>query len=224
MTQIVLVILLLLSVVSWAFIFFKYRQFSKAQKFSDSFSDDFRKKEELPSLKNSALKFDESPLSAIFLESVRLLQKKGTVSASLEMETIPEEERKTVLENVARVIKRVREAEMNRLENLLSYFAIIGNISPFIGLFGTVLGIIEAFQSISLSGSANIAAVAPGVAEALVATAAGLVTAIPAVIAYNYFLSVLRNLGTRAEGFSEDLLGFFEERLRSSRSAVRSLK
>lgn len=216
-TQSVLIVLLLLSIFSWAGIFFKIRVFSKTKKGTAGFLHEFKKGEDFPSLKKAALKFRESPQAVLYLESLRRLQKRGVLSSQLEAESISDEDRKSILSHLNRLLKTVRDEEMARLESFISYFAITGNISPFVGLFGTVLGIIDAFQNISQIGSANIAAVAPGVAEALVATAAGLLTAIPAVIAYNYFLNFLRKVSYQMEGFSEELLVYFEEKLKPSR-------
>jgi biopolymer transport protein TolQ len=152
----------------------------------------------------------------LYLGCLRRLQKKGVLSEQLEITPNMQGGEDPLSKSLARLLKTVKNEEITSLESYLSYFAIIGNISPFIGLFGTVLGIIDAFQNISQIGSANIAAVAPGVAEALVATAAGLLTAIPAVIAYNYFLNSLRKIDSQMDGFSEELIFFFEEQLKTS--------
>ncbi|MBI3604477.1 MAG: MotA/TolQ/ExbB proton channel family protein [Nitrospirae bacterium] len=214
-TQAVLILLLLLSIFSWAGIFYKLRVFSRANSASNKFLHEFKKGEDLFLLKKAALKYKESPLSALFLESIRRLQKKKILSNELEAEKDLGEELRATLGSLRRLLKTVSDEEITFLENYLSYFAIIGNVSPFIGLFGTVLGIIDAFQNISQIGSANIAAVAPGVAEALIATAAGLIAAIPAVIAYNYFLNSLRKINSRTEGFSQELIFYLEERLKT---------
>ncbi len=221
MTQAVLILLLLLSIFSWAGIFYKLRVFSRANSDTNKFLHEFKKGEDLFPLKKAALRYKESPLSALFLESIRRFQKKKILSSELEVQTVLEEDLRTSLKNLRRLLKTVSDEEITFLENFLSYFAIIGNVSPFIGLFGTVLGIIDAFQNISQIGSANIAAVAPGVAEALIATAAGLITAIPAVIAYNYFLNVLRKINSRTEGFSQELIFYFEERLKMQKPQTR---
>jgi biopolymer transport protein TolQ len=105
-----------------------------------------------------------------------------------------------------RVVGHIMQGQISRQEAYLPFLATTGNVTPFIGLLGTVLGIIDAFQEIGKLGTASIAAVAPGVAEALIATAAGLLTAIPAVIAYNYFLTRIRKSVFRAESFSIELL------------------
>ena len=202
---------------SWAGIFYKFRVFFRAKSATRHFLLEFKKSKDLLSLKKGALKFKESPLAPLYLESLRRLQRQGTLSAQLELEPLAETGRYLNLGSLRPLLRTVSDEEMSFLENFLSYFAIIGNISPFIGLFGTVLGIIDAFQNIGQLGTANIAAVAPGVAEALVATAAGLLTAIPAVIAYNYFLNSLRKISSQMDGFSEELLFYFEEQFKPSR-------
>ena len=112
------------------------------------------------------------------------------------------------------------ERQIIRLEEHLSFLATTGNVSPFIGLFGTVLGIIDSFQSMGRLGTASIAAVAPGVAEALLATAAGLFAAIPAVVAYNYYVNRVKILVGEMETFSADFINRVEERLSKVRTAV----
>ncbi|MBI3593333.1 MAG: MotA/TolQ/ExbB proton channel family protein [Nitrospirae bacterium] len=215
-TLTVLIILLFFSIFSWAGIFYKFRVFSRVKKATRLFLHDFKKGEDPVALKKGALRHKESPLAMLYLGSLKRLQRKGILSDQLEIDIRHETTPEPVFRNLGRVLKTIRNEELVSLESYLSYFAIIGNISPFIGLFGTVLGIIDAFQNISQIGSANIAAVAPGVAEALVATAAGLLTAIPAVIAYNYFLNSLRIMDSQMEGFSEELILFFEEHSKTS--------
>jgi biopolymer transport protein TolQ len=116
------------------------------------------------------------------------------------------------------VVSHLVQDQISKQEAYLPFLATTGNTTPFIGLFGTVMGIIDAFQEIGKQGTASIAAVAPGVAEALVATAAGLFTAIPAVMAYNYFLSRIRRAAFRTEGFSIEFLNAFEARHAESRT------
>ena len=108
-----------------------------------------------------------------------------------------------------RVLKRYGALESAKLEKYLNFLATTGSTSPFIGLFGTVWGIMNAFRGIGSAGAASLAVVAPGIAESLIATAAGLAAAIPAVIAYNYYLSMARRMIIEMEDFSEELLDFF---------------
>ena len=115
-----------------------------------------------------------------------------------------------MLARLARTIRHVSLREVSGLERSLIFLATTGNITPFIGLFGTVWGIMDAFHSIGMTGSANLGAVAPGIAEALIATAAGLAVAIPGVIAYNYFLNRIKGAATRMDLFGLEFLGTAE--------------
>jgi biopolymer transport protein TolQ len=115
---------------------------------------------------------------------------------------------------VDRTLKRVAGTEMTRLERTLTFLATTGNATPFIGLFGTVWGIMDAFRQIGFRGSTSLAVVAPGISEALIATAAGLFAAIPAVIAYNYFLNKLRILSAQMDNFSAEFLNIVERHFR----------
>ena len=111
---------------------------------------------------------------------------------------------------IERALRRATTAQITRLERYLSFLATTGNSAPFIGLFGTVWGIMEAFQEIGKKGATSLAIVAPGISEALIATAAGLFAAIPAVIAYNYFLSRIKRLVSEMDNFSNDFLNSIE--------------
>jgi biopolymer transport protein TolQ len=110
------------------------------------------------------------------------------------------------IENVERALRRAQNSESTALLALTPFLATVGSTSPFIGLFGTVWGVMKAFNDIGRMGSANLATVAPGISEALIATAVGLLAAIPAVIAYNYFLSSIKNLESEMDSFSSDFL------------------
>jgi len=129
-----------------------------------------------------------------------------------DLREMEEVKRTAGLKILERTLRRSVDEQVGLLESYLSFLATTGNVSPFIGLFGTVLGIISAFQGISRQGTASITAVAPGVSEALVATAAGLLAAIPAVVAYNYYVSRIRGMASEMEAFSTDFLSLVEER------------
>jgi biopolymer transport protein TolQ len=114
------------------------------------------------------------------------------------------------IENVKRTLRRAINTEMTRLTQMVPFLATTGNTTPFIGLFGTVWGIMHSFRSIGLKGSANLAVVAPGISEALIATAAGLAVAIPSVIAFNYFNQKIRVIESELQSFSADFLNIVE--------------
>jgi len=187
----VLLILLFFSVVSWAIIFYKYRYISRANKETEMFLRSYRAGRDLKGLALMARPLNLSPLANIF--------------KSTSTENIIEKA------EIKRSLRRFSALESAKLEKYLSFLATTGSTTPFIGLFGTVWGIMNAFRGIGTAGSASLAVVAPGIAEALITTAAGLVAAIPAVIAYNYYLSRARQMIIEMEDFSEELLDFFSK-------------
>ena len=180
----VLGILLLFSVMSWSIILLKIFTLRKASKASAEFTDLFWKVRHLDQVFEESRRFDKSPLAQVFRQGYRAKD-----DFTLE-----------------HVLRKASAAEMAELENMIPFLATVGSTSPFIGLFGTVVGIMASFQEIGAKGSASLATVAPGIAEALVATAAGLVAAIPAVIAYNYFSNRIRNFACEMDTFSNDFL------------------
>ncbi len=187
--KVVLLILLFFSVVSWAIIFYKYRYISRANKETDVFLRSYRAGRDLKGLLTASRALNLSPLSNIF----KLTSSENIVDKA----------------EIKRSLRRFSALESAKLEKYLSFLATTGSTTPFIGLFGTVWGIMNSFRGIGLAGSASLAVVAPGIAEALIATAAGLAAAIPAVIAYNYYLSRARQMIIEMEDFSEELLDFF---------------
>ena len=186
----VLLILLFFSVVSWAIIFYKQRYFSKANKESEIFLRSYRTSKSVADLYKATKNIYLSPIANVFKAAY-------TDEASRDKS------------EVKRLLRRYETLESVKLEKYLNFLATTGSTSPFIGLFGTVWGIMNSFQGIGSAGSASLAIVAPGIAEALIATAVGLAAAIPAVIAYNYYLSMARKMIIDMEDFSEDLLELF---------------
>jgi biopolymer transport protein TolQ len=192
----VLLILLFFSVFSWAIIFYKSRLLSKVEKESEEFQRSFAKLKDWDRLYQATKRLTLSPLSNLFRTAYSI----GSSSES--PEDIKREELKIE-------VKRVVALESSRLEKYLTFLATTGSTTPFIGLFGTVWGIMNSFRGIGKIGSASLAVVAPGIAEALIATAAGLAAAIPAVIAYNYYLSRVRRNIIIMEDFSQELIDYF---------------
>jgi biopolymer transport protein TolQ len=188
----VMLLLLFFSVVSWAIIFFKYRYLTAAERENMSFFNSYRKARDTAGLFAVAKKYLISPMSNVY----------RAVFTDLDMASTDREE-------VRRSLKRFETLEAAKLERHLGFLATTGSTTPFIGLFGTVWGIMNSFRGIGIKGSASLAVVAPGIAEALIATAMGLVAAIPAVIAYNYYLGRTRRLIMEMEDFSEDILDMF---------------
>ncbi len=188
----VLLILLSFSVFSWAIIFYKFKLLSKVEKESEEFQRAFAKSKDWDALFQSTRRLAVSPLIMLF---------RSVYSSESREETDREE--------VKRTLKRIKMLEAARLEKYLSFLATTGSTTPFIGLFGTVWGIMNSFRGIGRVGSASLAVVAPGIAEALIATAAGLAAAIPAVVAYNYYLSRTRRNIIAMEDFSQELMDYF---------------
>lgn len=184
----VLLILLFFSVVSWAIIVFKFRLLSKIEKESSEFQKTYHESKHWDTLYQSTKRYSFSPLINLF-----------RAAYSVEDSGIDE---------IRYTLRRIEAAESARLEKYLTFLATTGAITPFIGLFGTVWGIMNSFIGIGRIGSASLAVVAPGIAEALIATAAGLAAAIPAVIAYNYYLSRARNNIMLMQDFSQELLEY----------------
>jgi biopolymer transport protein TolQ len=186
----VLLILLFFSVVSWAIIFFKQRYFSKADKESQDFLRAYRANRDSKGLFQATRTLMISPIANLF--------------RAVYSDEIHKEKSET-----KRLLRRYGALEAAKLEKYLNFLATTGSTTPFIGLFGTVWGIMTSFMNIGSAGAASLAIVAPGIAESLIATAAGLIAAIPAVIAYNYYLSMARRMIIDMEDFSEELVDFF---------------
>lgn len=202
--QIVLLILLIFSVVSWAIIVRKHRNFQKARSASAGFLKVFRESKKLSDIKASADTYKNSPLVDVFLNGYREIEGQVFYTEN------PGKPRIRSLDSVERALQIASSTELTRREQWLSFLATTGGITPFIGLFGTVWGIIDAFHGLSNATTASLHSVAPGISEALITTAAGLFAAIPAVIAYNYFLQRIREFGTLMDEFSLEFLNMTE--------------
>ncbi|HZU23759.1 MAG TPA: MotA/TolQ/ExbB proton channel family protein [Terriglobales bacterium] len=195
--QVVLGILLVFSVFSWAIILSKWKLMRRARAQSARFLRAFRKAARLQDVAAVAEQFKPSPLVAVFESAFDELRRIGGSNP-----------RGVVA--VQRAAQIGSSEELTRLERRLPWLATTGAVTPFIGLFGTVWGIIDAFQGLGTAGAATLRAVAPGISEALITTAAGLATAIPAVIAYNQFQQMIREFGARMDDFSLEFLNIIE--------------
>jgi biopolymer transport protein TolQ len=205
----VLLLLFLLSVATWTIIFFKYLQLRLARTRSQTFSRIFWEKKQLEVIMEETQKLSGCPLRALFqsgFSELTKVQKTRSRRPEAEAETGLAAPEGGGIENVERSLRRAFTSETSRLESYLTFLATTASAAPFIGLFGTVWGIMDTFQGIGRSGSASLAVVAPGISEALIATAFGLAAAIPAVLAYNYFVNQVRNLSNQMEGFTQDFL------------------
>ena len=190
----VIIILIAASVYSWALIFDKYKLFKKIEKSTTSFEDKFWKTRSAESFYNSFTNREKDPVANIFQSAMAELIRTKSKSSSVQSA------------RVIRVIEISADKEIKSIEKHFTFLATVGSTAPFIGLFGTVWGIMNSFQSIAISRNTSLAIVAPGIAEALFATALGLLAAIPAVIAYNKFNSDSKKYTGRIENFSKRFL------------------
>jgi biopolymer transport protein TolQ len=198
--KVVLLLLLLFSVISWAIILSKWSLLRRARVQSGRFLRAFRKAQRLQDISAVSEQFKPSPLVAVFAAGFEEYRRQtgnpgGTVRNPIA---------------VQRAMQIAASEELSRFERNLPWLAITGAVTPFVGLFGTVWGIIDAFHGLGTAGAATLRAVAPGISEALITTAAGLVAAIPAVIAYNLIGSSIREFAARGDDFSLEMLNVVE--------------
>ncbi|MGD8321520.1 MAG: MotA/TolQ/ExbB proton channel family protein [Gemmatimonadota bacterium] len=204
-TKIVLAVLAVFSLASWWIIFHKWRQFRAVRLQGDRFLEQMERAQRLEDAYKAILALPESPYGRVFRQGVNFFSelqpgalREGTPSKGLTL---------TQLEALRLVLEKEEAEERDELAMGLTWLAVIGSVSPLMGLLGTVIGIMDAFLGITAAGSTNIGAVAPGVAEALVTTVAGLFVAIPAVIGYNHFVGRLNLVSGELEGFSSEFIG-----------------
>ncbi len=216
MVRFVLLLLLFFSVMSWAIIIIKWRYIRRAYQESNIFTEYFWKSRDLASAYSKAKQLAGCPIARIFrIGYVEL--KKVSQSSGRAMTTngggdaaISLTGRISGGDNVKRALRRAINTETTRMTQMVPFLATTGNTAPFIGLFGTVWGIMNSFHGIGQRGSASLAVVAPGISEALIATAAGLAVAIPAVIAFNHFMQKIRVIESELISFSSDFLNIIE--------------
>ena len=190
----VILILIAASVYSWALIFDKYKLFKRIEKSTTSFEEKFWKTRSAESFYNNFTNREKDPIGNIFQSAMAELIRTKSKSSAVQ------------LARVSRVIEISADKEIKLIEKHFTFLATVGSTAPFIGLFGTVWGIMNSFQSIAISRNTSLAIVAPGIAEALFATALGLLAAIPAVVAYNKFNSDAKKYSGRIENFSKRFL------------------
>jgi biopolymer transport protein TolQ len=221
--QLVLMVLVFFSIASWAIILLKYRYIRRAFRESALFIDFFWKSRDLTDAFGKSKQLQGSPVARIFRMGYLELRKLSKPAH----EVVPAGESPSIatrgggIETIKRTLRRAINTEMTRMTQMVPFLATTGNTTPFIGLFGTVWGIMNAFHGIGLMGSASLAVVAPGISEALVATAVGLAAAIPAVIGFNFFMSKIRTLETELHSFSADFLNVVERDILGSEGGRR---
>jgi biopolymer transport protein TolQ len=196
----VLVLLLVASLYSWTVIFGKWASFSKATKQSRLFVRAFRKATRLNEIASLATEYSASPLAQVF-EDVYETYKRVTGGSGPPKSLTPLE----------RTAQTAASEAVTALERRMTWLATIGSVSPFVGLFGTVMGVVDAFLGIGAAGAGSLRAVAPGIAEALITTAAGLFVAVPAVVAYNQLTARVRVFAAAIDDFCRELLNSLEE-------------
>ncbi len=215
----VMLLLLFFSITSWAIIFIKFRYIRKAFKDSAEFTDIFWQCRNLADAFSKAKALRSSPVARIFISAYMEMARAEGGDKQKNQMLRSENTFFQAMGSIKRSLNRSIGVEVRRLVQLVPFLATAGNTAPFIGLFGTVWGIMNTFQGIGLSGSASLAVVAPGISEALIATAAGLAVAIPSVIAYNYFTDRVRVLDSELQSFSSDLLNIMERDIQNQMEA-----
>ena len=211
--KIVIVLLFLASIWCWAIIVEKFLRIRRLRGLADEFEDSFWSGGSLEDLYDRLSERPGHPMEILFTAAMR--EWRRSTSRGLTHDDIL---RAGIRERIAQVMQVTLNREMERLERYLSFLATVGSTAPFLGLFGTVWGIMNSFQAIAISKNTNLSVVAPGIAEALFATALGLVAAIPAVIAYNKFASDLSRYANRLEGFSGEFNAILSRQLEERQS------
>jgi biopolymer transport protein TolQ len=202
MGQLILVVLIGMSLACWSIVFAKLKFLKRAQKDDEKFLAFFWQSKSMEEIILKMDQFDVSPIANVFRSGIKELRKLSGPNN----ETLKEIE----LENITRALSRASTHEVAELEKWVPWLATTASSAPFIGLFGTVWGIMNSFQEIGAKGSASLAVVAPGISEALIATAFGIGAAIPAAISYNYFLNRIRRASIEMDGFSQDFLNIVQ--------------
>lgn len=204
--QLILLVLIFLSIFCWAIAYIKHRQFKAIKHDNELFLEKFWKVSSLDGLYEHIDQYDDSSVARVFRASYTELKK---IAESPMLNKSPgnvEHPQLVSIDNLERVIRKSVDNEINDLESRLNVLATTGSTGPFIGLFGTVWGIMGSFQQIGVTGNASLAVVAPGISEALIATAIGLAAAIPAVVLYNHFIAQIRRHEIDLNNFSADFL------------------
>jgi biopolymer transport protein TolQ len=205
-TKIILGVLALFSLISWVIIFWKWSQFRQLRRQGVRFVAAMERTQRLEDAYKSVVRLPESPYTRVFRQGINFFSELRP--GALRPEAPPSQGlTEAQLQALRLVLEKEQSEERDELSSGLAWLAIIGTVSPLMGLLGTVIGVMRAFLGISATGSANISAVAPGVAEALVTTVAGLAVAIPAVIGYNFFVSRLGFFSGELEGFASEFIG-----------------
>lgn len=206
--QLLLILLIIASVISWQIIFMKWRQFKMIAIANEDFTDRFWKATSLESVYDRVNDYPNSNLARVFKAAYMELQRIADSALASQPAGSPGQAspRLAGIDNLERAMRKAIDTEISLVETRLNFLATTGSTAPFIGLLGTVIGIMTSFGHIAASGSASLAVVAPGISEALFSTAVGLFAAIPAVVAYNFFLGRIRRFEIDLNNFGSDFL------------------
>ena len=215
--QLVMLTLLIFSIASWTIVFTKVRLLRKVRIDSEDFLETFWSSTNLNEAHKAAAEFEYSPEASVFTAGFSELQKINKIRSRKDENIPPDtlEMQLATMDNLKRAVRKAESQELTKLGSALAFLATTGSATPFIGLFGTVWGIMASFHDIGQRGSASLAVVAPGISEALVATAAGLAVAIPAVIFFNYFSNRVNDIDGNMQNFTTDFLNLVERDLLS---------
>jgi len=211
--KVVLGVLLFFSLVSWVIIFAKYLRLRKVSRQSEKFVAFFRKSKRFSEVNTFAGELSDTPLTTLFKAGYAELDAQVKANRADDAPTTGGASGKLLIKNISgieRALERAIGVEMSRLTRNMTFLATTASACPFIGLFGTVWGIMQSFRAIGVTGSTSIAAVAPGISEALINTAAGLAAAIPAMVFYNYFMGKVREQRAGMEDFSLEFINLAE--------------
>lgn len=216
MVQFLLLFMIALSVVSWAVMYMKFKQYEMLKDANNKFADKFWKATSLENVFDKVNDDPNSSIARIFKAAFLELQRLADSALASPGTSADAPARLLGIDNLERAVRKATDAEVGIAEAKLGFLATVGSTAPFIGLLGTVVGIMTSFSNIAASGSASLAVVAPGISEALFSTAVGLFAALPAVAAYNYFLGQLRKIEMDLNSFGSDFLNiakrnFFKE-------------
>ena len=201
--QMTMILLFFMSIVSWAIILSKWSMFKKNAVNNEPFEDIFFKASSLDDIFEISQNHSKSSLAFVFRAGYSELKKIARTKTAV---TENQEGLLSGMDNLQRALSKAVNNEISKMERRLTFLATTGSVSPFIGLFGTVFGIMNSFQQIGVMGSASLAVVAPGIAEALIATGFGLFTAIPAAVFYNHFINEIKSAGLQLNNFMTDFL------------------
>lgn len=208
--KMVLILLFGASIICWAIIVVKWKSLRLAHQQNEKFMNLFWNGKNIDEIVVKSEKFQNSPVAAVFKYGVKELRKLSTTDSNI---TTSNEK----VDNIYRALIRASTTEVSTLEKHVGWLATTASAAPFVGLFGTVWGIMNSFQNIGATGAANLAVVAPGISEALITTATGIGAAIPAVIAYNYFTNQIKKVAIDMECFSQDFINIIQRSLLGGR-------